>query len=313
MLSPFKYSYNNKRYHTADYYFKNKYGKKIIKVTLDGGFTCPNRDGKVGTGGCCFCPADGSSALITPSKENLEKQFNTVKDLLSIKWKDANYIAYFQAYSNTYGDIEKLKHCFEPFINKENVVGLSIATRPDCFNEEIYTYLEDVNKRCDLYIELGLQTINDETGKNFNRGYNFNTFKETIEELNKRNIKVIVHIINGLPNETKEMMIQTVKELTKYKLHGIKFHMLGIMEGTVYGNKYKEKKFNLLTKNEYLDIVKEQLELLHEDTVVYRICSDPDYKTLIAPLWLTTKKQIANDLDKLLLRENTYQAKRHID
>lgn len=313
MNNPFKYTYNNKRYHTADYYFKNKYGKKIIKVTLDGGFTCPNRDGKVGVGGCYYCPADGSSASITPSKENLEKQFNTVKDLLSIKWPNADYIAYFQAYSNTYGDIEKLKQCFEPFIGKDRIVGLSIATRPDCFNEEIYNYLEDINKRCDLYVELGLQTIHDDTAISFNRGYNYITFKETIEELNKRNIKVIVHIINGLPNETKEMMLNTVKELTKYNLHGIKFHMLGVMQNTIYANNYEKQPFNLLTKEEYLDIVKEQLELLNEETVVYRICSDPDYSTLIAPKWLTTKKQIANDLDKLLVNTNSWQAKRHIN
>ena len=311
MENPFKHSYNNKRYHTADYYFKNKYGKKIIKVTLDGGFTCPNRDGKVGIGGCAFCPADGSSALITPSKEALEKQFNTVKDLLSNKWPNADYIAYFQAYSNTYGSIDKLKQCFEPFIGKEHVVGLSIATRPDCFNEEVYTYLEDINKRCDLYVELGLQTINDNTGIDFNRGYNYQTFKDTLEQLNKRNIKVIVHIINGLPNESKAMMINTVKELSKYHLHGIKIHMLGVMENTKYGLKYKEKEFSLLTKEEYLNIVKEQLELLDENTVVYRICSDPDYSTLIAPRWLTTKKQIANDLDKLLAKENTWQGKKH--
>lgn len=303
--NPFEYSNTNKRYHTADYYFKNKYKSKTMKVTLDAHFSCPNRDGKISYGGCSYCCENGSAASIIPTSLSLEKQFEHVKKLLSIKWPNAKYIAYFQSYSNTYGTMEKIKSTYDPFVKREDIVAIDIATRPDCFSKEIFDYLEKINQEKEIYIELGLQTSNDVTAESFNRGYKYEVFEKTVLELNKRNIKVIVHLINGLPNETEEDMLQTIKDLNKLPIHGIKFHMLGVMKNT----KYAQENFPLLEQEEYLNILVKQLELLKKEVVVYRICSDPDRESLIKPLWLNKKKAVHNDLDKLLSSLNTYQGR----
>ncbi|MBE6124410.1 MAG: TIGR01212 family radical SAM protein [Erysipelotrichaceae bacterium] len=306
--NPFKYSNNNKRYYTADYYYKNKYKSKTMKVTLDAHFSCPNRDGKISTGGCSYCSENGSAANIIPTSLSLEEQFEHVKNLLSLKWPEAKYIAYFQSYSNTYGTMEKIKTTYDPFVKRSDIVAIDIATRPDCFSKEIYDYLENINKEKELYIELGLQTSNDNTAAHFNRGYEYKVFENTVKELHKRNIKVIVHLINGLPNETEEDMLQTIKDINKLPIHGIKFHMLGIMKHTLY----EKEDFPLLEQDEYLNILVKQLEILKEDIVVYRICSDPDKDSLIRPLWLNKKKAVHNNLDKLLSSLNTYQGRLNV-
>lgn len=303
--NPFIYSNNNKRYYTADYYFKNKYQSKTMKVTLDAHFSCPNRDGKISTGGCSYCAENGSAASIIPTSLSLEEQFEYVKNILSLKWPNAKYIAYFQSYSNTYGDMEKIRNTYDPFIKRSDVIAIDIATRPDCFSPQIFDYLEELNKQKELYIELGLQTSNDKTAESFNRGYKYEVFEKTVKELNKRNIKVIVHLINGLPNETEKEMLQTIKDLNKLPIHGIKFHMLGVMKNT----RYAKENFPLLSEEEYLNILVKQLELLRNDIVIYRICSDPDKETLIKPLWLNKKKAVHNNLDKLLSSLNTYQGR----
>ena len=202
--------WNGKRYHSLNYFLRNKFNEKIYKISLDGGFTCPNRDGKVAKGGCTFCSARGSGDYAGSRILSINEQFNDRKKMMEKKWKDGKYIAYFQAYTNTYAPVEELRQKYEEAINQENVVALSIATRPDCLDDDVVDLLEEISKKTYLWVELGLQTINDESARNFNRGYDFKVFEEGIKKLQDRNIEVVVHTIFGLPGETKEDMLKTV-------------------------------------------------------------------------------------------------------
>ena len=302
----FKYTNTNKRYHTLDYYYKNRYNSKVFKVTLDLGLSCPNIDGSKGYGGCIYCKGGSKSALNTELKP-LKEQFESVKTILHKKWKNAKYIAYFQNNSNTYGDLEYLKKSFEEVLTYDNVVGINIATRADSISDECLDYLKDLNKRTDLVIELGLQTIHEATSLLINRGHTLKEFEDTYKKLKKAKIKVVVHIINGLPYETKEMMIDTVKYLNKLKIEGIKIHMLHILKDTVLEKMYNKEKFHVLTRSEYIDIVCDQIENLDENIVINRITGDPIKEDLIEPSWLIKKFTVLNDIDKELKRRNTYQ------
>ena len=213
MTNKFKYSDSNKRYHTLDYFYKNKFKSKVFKVSLNGGFTCPNKDGKVGTRGCIYCSRTGSGEFAGNIKDNLLKQFDDVKEMMSKKWPNSKYIAYFQANTNTYAPLDVLKEKYETVYKLPNVVGLSIATRPDSIEDDVYDYLEKLSKETYLTVELGLQSIHEKTNKIINRCHSLECFNKAVKELRKRNINVVVHIINGLPYETKEMMIDTVKYL----------------------------------------------------------------------------------------------------
>ena len=223
------------------------------------------------------------------------------------KWPDAKYIGYFQANSNTYASVDRLKELYEPILNVHNVVGLNIATRSDCFNEDIYNYLEDLNKRTDLVIELGLQTTNEKTAKKINRCSTLDEFENCLNELNKRNINVVVHIINGLPYETKEDMINTAKYLSHKKILGIKIHMLHILKDTAMFKEYLKENWHVLSREEYVDIVCDQLEYLREDIVINRITGDPIKEELIEPDWLVKKFGVLNEIDKEMTRRNSYQ------
>ncbi len=302
----FKYGNSNKKYHTLDYYYKNKYGCKVFKVTLDLGLSCPNIDGTKGYGGCIYCKA-GSKSILNKENKPLKKQFEEVKSILHKKWKSAKYIAYFQNNSNTYGDLNYLKKSFEEVLTYDNVVGINIATRADCISDECLNYLIDLNNRTDLVIELGLQTIHDQTAKIINRGHSLKEFEDMYKRLKKCGIKVVVHIINGLPYETKEMMLDSVKYLNKLKIEGIKIHMLHILKDTALEKMYNKEKFHVLSKKEYIDIVCDQLENLNEDVVIHRITGDPIKDDLIEPQWLTKKFTVLNDIDKELRKRNTYQ------
>ncbi|HRM90934.1 MAG TPA: TIGR01212 family radical SAM protein, partial [Thomasclavelia ramosa] len=231
-MNLFKYSDDNKRYHTFNYYLKNKYQSKVAKVSLNAGFTCPNRDGTKGTGGCIFCSSTGSGDFAGNIQDSLEIQFSNVSLLLQNKWPNCKYIAYFQANTNTYGPLKKIKACIEPFINKKNVVAISIATRPDCLETDVLNYLAEVNNRCDLWVELGLQTIHDQTGELINRGHNYQDFLDGLNKLRKLKINVCVHIINGLPGETYEMMLETAKAVGQLDIQALKIHMLYVIEKT---------------------------------------------------------------------------------
>ena len=302
----FKYSDTNKRYHTLDYFYKHKFNSKVFKVSLDAGFTCPNIDGTVGIGGCIYC-SNGSNDFAGDKTKPLKEQFESVKSVILKKWPNSKYIAYFQAHTNTYAPLDKLRSIYEEVLTYNDVVGLSIATRPDSISDDVLDYLEDLSKRTYLTIELGLQTIHDETSKFINRCHSLECFNECVNNLRKRNINVVVHIINGLPYETKEMMIDTVKYLNKLDIQGIKIHMLSIVKNTKLALIYKTKPFHILTKEEYVDIVCEQLTYLREEIVINRITGDPKKEDLIEPDWLVKKFCVMNDIDKLMKEKDIYQ------
>ena len=306
----FQYSLDNKRYHTLNYHYKEKYHCKVIKVSLNAGFTCPNIDGKVGYGGCIYCSKSGSGDLGGDISKSLSEQFDEIKEKLSKKWPRGKYIAYFQAHTNTYAPLSVLKEKYESVLKKDNVIGIAIATRPDAIENEVLDYLEELNKNTDVTVELGLQTIHEDTAKLINRCHSLNQFEEMVKKLRKRNIEVVVHIINGLPYETKEMMIDTVKYLNHLDINGIKIHMLNIVKDTPLATLYQEKKFKVLSKEEYIDIVIQQLEYLRPEIVIHRITSDPDPKNLIEPTWLIKKFCVLNDIDKEMKKRNTYQGKK---
>ncbi|MBR6689820.1 MAG: TIGR01212 family radical SAM protein [Bacilli bacterium] len=303
----FKYSDSNKRYYTLDYFYKHKFNSKVFKVSLNAGFTCPNKDGKVGLGGCVYCSKSGSGEYAGDIKKDLVTQFNEVKEMMLKKWPKAKYIGYFQANTNTYAPVDKLKEKYETILNLDNVVGLNIATRPDSITDECLDYLEELSKKTYLTIELGLQTIHDKTSKFINRCHSLECFENMVKELRKRNINIVVHIINGLPYETKEMMLETVKYLSNLDIQGIKIHMLSILKDTKLAEIYKLENFKLITRDEYIDIVCDQLEYLREDIVVNRITGDPKVSDLIEPDWLIKKVTILNDIDKEMKRRNSYQ------
>lgn len=301
----FKYSLDNKRYHTLNYYYKQKYGKKTFKVSLNGGFSCPNKE-KNGHG-CIFCSRLGSGDFAGNQNEDLITQFNTIKEIMEKKWPNSYYIGYFQANTNTYAPLEELKEKYETILSLPNVIGLNIATRSDAISKECYNYLEELNKKTDLIIELGLQSIHQKTLDFINRGHDLDNFEKCVKELQKRNIKVVVHIINGLPNETKEDMLETVKYLNNLHIDGIKIHMLHIIKDTDLADYYKEHPFHVLTKEEYIDIVISELELLSPEIVIHRITGDPKKEDLIEPSWLLKKFCVLNDIDKEMVKRNTYQ------
>ena len=302
-----KYTNSNKRYHTLDYYYKNRFHEKVFKVSLNAGFSCPNIDGKVGYGGCIYCSKTGSGEFAGNKEDSLEKQFLEIKNMMLKKWPKAKYIGYFQARTNTYAPVNELKKMYEKILNQENVIGLNIATRPDAISDECLDYLEELNKKTYLTIELGLQTTKEETTKLINRCHSLQCFEDMIKKLRERNIDVVVHIINGLPYETKKDMLNTVKYLNKLDIQGIKIHMLSITKDTPIEKMYQEEKFKLLSKEEYIDIVVDQLELLREEIVIHRITGDPKLDELIEPTWLTKKFCVLNDIDKEMVRRDTYQ------
>lgn len=306
-MNNFKYTNSNKRYHTLDYYYKNRFHEKVFKVSLNAGFSCPNIDGKVGYGGCIYCSKTGSGEFAGNKEDSLEKQFLEIKNMMLKKWPKAKYIGYFQARTNTYAPVNELKKMYEKILKQENVIGLNIATRPDAISDECLDYLEELNKKTYLTIELGLQTTKEETTKLINRCHSLQCFEDMVKKLRERNIDVVVHIINGLPYETKKDMLNTVKYLNKLDIQGIKIHMLSITKDTPIEKMYQEKKFKLLSKEEYIDIVVDQLELLREEIVIHRITGDPKLDELIEPTWLTKKFCVLNDIDKEMVRRDTYQ------
>ncbi len=299
----FYYTLDNKRYHTLNYYYQTLFHQKVFKVSLNANFSCPNfKNGS----GCIFC-LHGSNDYDITKNSDLVRQFYEVKEVLEKKWPNSKYIGYFQANTNTFAPVSILKEKFEMILSLDNVVGLSIATRSDAITKECYNYLEELNKKTFLTVELGLQSSKDETLKLIKRGHDVKNFIQAVKELKKRNIKVVVHIINGLPYESKIDMLNTAKLLNDLEIDGIKIHMLHILKGTELEKMYLEKSFPILTKEEYIDIVIEQLEYLNPNIVIHRITGDPNALDLIAPTWLTKKFCVLNDIDKEMVRRNVYQ------
>ncbi len=308
-MNKFKYSNSNKRYHTLDYFYKQKFGSKIFKVSLNAGFSCPNKDGTKGYGGCIYCSKLGSGDYAGEVEKSLTTQFEEIKKIMLNKWPNAKYIGYFQANTNTYAPVNILKEKYESILNLDGVIGLNIATRPDCISSECLNYLEELSKKTYLTIELGLQTIHDKTSKLINRGHDLKCFEECVRSLRDKSINVVVHIINGLPYETKEMMLETVKYLNTLDIQGIKIHMLHIIKGTALENLYNKEKFHILTRDEYVNIVCDQLELLRNEIVINRITGDPKADELVEPIWLIKKFGVLNEIDKEMARRDSYQGK----
>lgn len=299
----FKNSLDNKRYYTLNCFYRRKFNSKVFKVPLDAGMSCPN---KINSTGCIFCKG-GSSANITDKRKSIKEQFIENIKTLEMKWPNSLYIPYFQAGTNTYGKLEDLKELFESLLNYPKVVGLSIATRPDSISNEMLDYLEELNKKTFLTIELGLQSSNDETLKYINRGHDAKCFKDMVEKLHERGIFVVAHIINGLPYEAEEDMLNTIKFLNKLNIEGIKIHMLYIEKDTPIYERYLKENFHILDKEEYIDIVIKELELLDESVVIERITGDPIKEELVTPIWLLKKFCVLNDIDKEMVKRDTYQ------
>lgn len=298
----FKYTLDNKRYHTYNYYLRNKFHQKVFKVPLDISSTCPNKK----TGGCIFC-SNNSISNICNSNEDIINQFNNAKEVLNNKWPNSLYIAYLQSGTNTYRPVSEIKPIVDKLLNINNVIGLSIATRPDALSNEWLEYLNELNKKTYLTIELGLQSASNKTLEYINRGHNVECFTDAVNKLKELNIFTVAHIINGIPTDTKEDMINTVKYLNKLGIDGIKIHMLYIAKNTPLAKIYSNEPFHILTKDEYIKIVCEQLEYLNPNIVIERITGDPIKKELIAPEWLLKKFVVLNDIDKYMVKHNIYQ------
>ncbi len=306
-MNSFLYSLDNKRYHTLNYFYKKKFNSKVCKISLNAGFTCPNIDGTKGTGGCIYCSPSGSGDYAGNPKENLIKQFYDGVKVMEKKWKHCKYIGYFQAHSNTYAPVSVLKEKYECILKLPNVVGISIATRPDCISEECLDYLEKLSQKTFLTVELGLQTMHMQTSNYINRCHDLKCFEEMVYKLKKRNIFVMVHIINGLPYETKNMMLKTAQYLNTLPIDAIKIHMLHILRHTKLAQLYEKKPFPILSKEEYTDIVCTQLEYIRPNIVIGRITGDPKVEDLIEPSWLIKKFCVLNEIDKEMRKRQIYQ------
>ena len=295
-------------YNTLDDYLKNIYKQKVFKVALNGNFTCPNRDGTISSGGCIFCSSEGSGEFAGKRGTPLKEQFEEVKNIISIKWPNSLYIAYFQANTNTYGPIDKLKNLYYEAISLDpNIVALSIATRPDCLSSEVIALLSEINKIKPVWVELGLQTTNEDIAKFINRGYDNNVFYDAVARLRKESIDCIVHIINGLPHENSSDMLKTIENLNRLDIQGIKIHSLYVLKNTPLEVMYNNNEFSLMSLDEYVEITAKQLELLHPNIIIHRISGDAPKDSLVAPLWGLKKFVVMNELDKYMRIHNIHQ------
>lgn len=305
-----KKDWNGKRYNTLNGFLREKFnGEKTYKISLDGGFTCPNRDGKVARGGCTFCSARGSGDFAGDRIMSITEQFHDVKEMMQKKWKDGKYIAYFQAYTNTYAPVEVLREKYDEALKDDNVVALAIATRPDCIEEGVVDLLEEYNKKLYTWVELGLQTSNDDTALRINRGYKRDVFTKAVEDLASRGIDVVAHIIFGLPGETKEDMLNTVKYVSNLPIQGIKLHLLHVMENTAMAKELENGDFRLLEMDEYIDIITEAIAMLPQNIVIHRLTGDAPRDLLIGPKWSLKKWEVLNAIDDALKERDLYQGK----
>ncbi len=311
MENKFKYSSDNKRYHTWNYHLQRKFGCKVAKIALNAGFTCPNIDGSKGVGGCIYCSGSGSGDFAGDPTHSILRQFEEIKERMSQKWSETKYIPYFQAHTNTYAPVSVLRERFEPVLSQEGVVGISIATRADCLEDDVLEYLSELNDRTYLIVELGLQTIFDETGERINRCHTYADFLEGYKKLKDQNINVCVHLIDGLPGETKEMMVESARAVAALNPHCVKLHLLHILKNTKIAEQYARGEFELLTLEEYVDIIVSQLEVFPEETVIQRLTGDGGRDTLIGPLWSLKKFVVLNEIDKLMVKRDTYQGARY--
>ena len=290
-------------------FLKEKFNEKIYKVSLDGGFTCPNRDGKVSRGGCIFCSENGSGDFTATKLKSIHAQIEEQIDLVSKKYKGDKYIAYFQNFTNTYAEVSYLRKIYEEALSHEKIVGLAIATRPDCLEDDVLELLAELNKKTFLWVELGLQTVNDDVAKYFNRAYETGIYQEASEKLNKLNIKFVTHIIIGLPKEEEDDYLKTAIFAQNCGTWGVKLHLMYVVKNTPLEKLYLNGDLKVNTKEEYVEKVVNVLENISSEIVVHRLTGDGDRETLVAPLWSIKKIDVLNSIHKELKRRNTYQGK----
>lgn len=290
------------KYTTLNNYLKERFGEKVYKIALNGGFTCPNRDGTIDTRGCIFCSKGGSGDFAESPDLTITEQIENGKKRLEKKIKNGKYIAYFQAFTNTYAPVERLRKIYEEAINHPDIVALSIGTRPDCLGDDVLALLDELNKIKPIFVELGLQTINVDTAKYIRRGYTLEVYDKAVADLHKIGINVVTHIILGLPNESKEDMLNSVKYACKVT-DGIKLQLLHILKGTDLAKDYEQGKFEVLTLEQYTEIIKECVQIIPENVVIHRLTGDGAKKDLIAPLWSADKKTVLNTINQALKDE----------
>ncbi len=305
----FPFPTDGKRYYTWNRHLRDEFGMKIFKVALDAGFDCPNRDGTVAFGGCTFCSVAGSGDFAGDRVDSIVDQFEERKNKMHQKWKDAKYMAYFQAYTNTHAPLSVIKEKFEAALAIDGVVGLSIATRPDCLPDDVVEYLAELNERTYLWVELGLQTIHERTANLINRAHDFSCYLEGVQKLRNHGIRVCTHIINGLPLEDNEMMLETVREVAKLDVQGIKIHLLHLLKGTPMIKQYEKGLVEFMDKDQYIQLVVNQLELLPPKMVIHRITGDGPINLMIGPMWSVNKWDVLNGIDAELERRGSWQGK----
>ncbi len=300
-------------YNGLNGYLKNTFGCKVYKLALSGGMTCPVRDGKIHSKGCIFCSADGSGTFCEKNTGDITKQIENAKKRVERKINDGKYIAYFQDFTNTYADVIYLKKIFTAAINHPDIVALSIATRPDCLPQEVLNLLKKLNRIKPVWVELGLQTIHKKTAEYIRRGYELSVFDNAVKNLKSIGVEVIVHVILGLPYETKEMMLQTVSYVGKSGASGIKLQLLHVLKNTDLADEYLKGKFKTLTLEEYTDILIDCISILPKDIVIHRLTGDGAKKDLIAPLWSADKKNVLNSINKAFKDNNVLQGSKYCD
>lgn len=296
--------HNNRRFYSLNDFFKDEFKDKIFKVSLDGGFTCPNRDGKVAHGGCIFCSDAGSGEFAGNRRKSITEQIDEQLEFLKDKVKDKKVIAYFQNFTNTYGDVEYLREIYYEALNHPKVLGLAIGTRPDCIEDDTLELLKEINEKHFFWIELGLQTIDDKVAKIINRGYPLSTYIETSKKLKDSGIKFVTHMIVGLPTEEREDILNTAKCIVQSGAWGIKIHSLHIIKGTPLERLYNDKKFKVFTLDEYVDIVVTILKLLPDKMVVHRVTGDGKKDEVVEPKWSLNKRKVLNEIEKELKKRD---------
>ena len=301
--------WNGKRYHSLNYFLRDRFKEKVFKISLDGGFSCPNRDGTISKGGCLFCSESGSGDYAGDRELSITKQFCDIKEMMNKKWKEGKYIAYFQAFTNTYAPVEELKRKYNEALKQEGVVAIAIATRPDCLQDEVLELLEEINKKFYVWVELGLQTVSDETARKINRGYRLEVYEDAIRRLKERNIDFVTHCIFGLPGETKEDMLRSVDYIAHSGSKGIKFHLLHLMKHTPMVKLYERGELEFLSQDDYIDLICKSIAMIPEDMVVHRLTGDAPRDLLIGPMWSLKKWEVLNAIDKALVDNEIYQGK----
>ena len=298
---------DNKPYRSLNEYYRTLFGRKTAKISLDGGFTCPNRDSTCGTRGCLFCSAGGSGDFAENASLSIKEQVEQGKSQTADKWKDPAYVAYFQAFTNTYAPVEELRRKYEEALACDGVEGISIATRSDCLPEDVLDLLSELNRKTNLWVELGLQTSDEASAEYIRRGYPLSVFEKAVHDLAARNIPVIVHVILGLPNETRETILRTIDCINRLPVQGIKLQLLHVLADSDLADIYEKGGYTPLTKEEYIALVGDCIAHLKEDIVIHRLTGDGDKNTLLAPLWSLRKRDVLNSLHKYLKEHNIRQ------